>query len=327
MSLEVNNPNSYAVTLVSVAVKRDDHGRRRPLGLHDDRSDLSPTRPGFRPPSRAAPPLPDPPARGGVDEFLVVERLPGGHVLHPRHDHGGQGMSPRPRRPRGPSQSGRRSRAGCGGALTLVALAGRSPLPSGRRPTAPTRRRRRPQPFDTERQATETAATSVKISWTAGSQPTGTTTWCSATPAAAKSTSARSPAPTSNCTDSGLEPGDQLQLLRHRRARQLAVLGGTASFTTMAVDITSPTNGSTFGANWAGSIAGHLVAGVGTSHLGRQGVDPTGQRVVLVGLGEHLDRRLPELRGDGRHRQQLDADLPIGRPELGEHLQRDRAGH
>ena len=36
MSLEVNNPNSYAVTLVSVTGNGIDHSRRRPFELHDD---------------------------------------------------------------------------------------------------------------------------------------------------------------------------------------------------------------------------------------------------------------------------------------------------
>jgi hypothetical protein len=121
--------------------------------------------------------------------------------------------------------------------------------------------------------ATEASATSVNITWTAGSQPPGTEYVVQRT----------SPSPLTICTttgtnqlgntgvadtcqDSGLSPATAFSY------SVTAVLGenwqssaGTASFTTMAVNIMTPVNGSTFGANWGGSVAGTSSPATGTS--------------------------------------------------------------
>ena len=92
VSLEVNNPNAYAVTLVSVA----GNGTITPDAGHSgctttgvtftNQTGLTTTIPG------SASNQTNPPAGRGVDELLVVERLPGCDLLHPRHDHGGEAM-------------------------------------------------------------------------------------------------------------------------------------------------------------------------------------------------------------------------------------------
>jgi hypothetical protein len=112
--------------------------------------------------------------------------------------------------------------------------------------------------------ATEASATSVKVSWTAGSQPTGTQYQVVRNPGASQVTVCTVPASTSNCTDSGLSSATTYNY------SVTAVLGawssaGTASFTTSSLTITTPTSSSTFGTNWGGSIAGTSSAASGTS--------------------------------------------------------------
>ena len=112
--------------------------------------------------------------------------------------------------------------------------------------------------------ATEVSATSVKVSWMAGSQPTGTQYQVVRNPGASQVTVCTVPASTSNCTDSGLSSATTYNY------SVTAVLGawssaGTASFTTSSLTITTPTSSSTFGANWGGSIAGTSSAASGTS--------------------------------------------------------------
>jgi len=113
--------------------------------------------------------------------------------------------------------------------------------------------------------AAEASATSVKISWTAGSQPTGTNYVVVRNPGAGQVTVCTVPAPTSNCTDSGLSPATAYSYSVTATLDNWQSSAGATSFTTMAVNITSPTNGTTFGANWGGSISGTSSPATGTT--------------------------------------------------------------
>ena len=154
--------------------------------------------------------------------------------------------------------------------------------------------------------ATEASATSVKVSWTAGSQPTGTQYQVIRNPGASQVTVCTVPASTSNCIDSGLSSattynysvtavlGDVVVGGHHVLHHEFAHHHVTVQWLDLRGQLGRLDR-------W------HLVAGYGHLGLERRGVDPAGQRVVLDGLGQRLDRRLPELRGHWWHREQLDA--------------------
>ena len=102
----------------------------------------------------------------------------------------------------------------------------------------------------------EASATAVTISWTAGSQPTGTNYVVVRNPGASQVAVCTVPASTSTCTDSGLSPATTYSYSVTAGLDAWQSSAGTGSFTTMAVNIATPISGSTFGANWGGSISG-----------------------------------------------------------------------
>ena len=113
--------------------------------------------------------------------------------------------------------------------------------------------------------AAEASATSAKTSWTAGGQPTGTSYVVVRNPGASQVTVCTVPASTSSCTDSGLNPGTAYTYSVTAVLDAWQSSPGTASFTTMAVNIAAPSNGSTFGANWASTISGTSSPATGTT--------------------------------------------------------------
>ena len=113
--------------------------------------------------------------------------------------------------------------------------------------------------------AGEASATSAKISWTAGSQPTGTDYVVVRNPGAGQVTVCTVPASTSSCVDSGLSAATVYSYSVTADLDAWQSSAGTASFTTMGVDIATPTGGSTFGGNWGGSVAGTSSPATGTT--------------------------------------------------------------
>ncbi len=113
--------------------------------------------------------------------------------------------------------------------------------------------------------AAEVSPTSAKVSWTAGSQPAGTNYVVVRNPGANQDAVCTVPAPTSSCTDSGLSPGTAYSYSVTATLDSWQSPAGSASFTTMALNVASPTNGSTFGANWGGSISGTSAPASGTT--------------------------------------------------------------
>jgi hypothetical protein len=109
--------------------------------------------------------------------------------------------------------------------------------------------------------ATEASATSVNVSWTNPTNPTGTEYLLTQ-----NGTTVCETASNSCPTITGLGVGTTYSYSVD------AVLGAhwtssasATSFTTMAVHITSPTSGSTYGTNWGGTISGTYSAASGTT--------------------------------------------------------------
>ena len=96
------------------------------------------------------------------------------------------------------------------------------------------------------------------------------------------------------CQDSGLSPGTTYNY------SVTGVLGanwqsspGTTSFTTMAVNITTPTTGSTFGGNWGGSISGTSSPASGTTVSSVQVSIQQGSGSCWTGIGNHWTAACP----------------------------------
>ena len=159
--------------------------------------------------------------------------------------------------------------------------------------------------------ATEASATSVKVSWTAGSQPTGTQYQVIRNPGASQVTVCTVPASTSNCIDSGLSSATTYNY------SVTAVLGawssaGTTSFTTSSLTITSPSSGSTFGANWGGSIAGTSSPATGTSVSNVEVSIQQGSGSCWTGSGNAWTAACPNYVVTGGTVSNWTLSLPIG---------------
>jgi hypothetical protein len=113
--------------------------------------------------------------------------------------------------------------------------------------------------------AVEASATAVKISWTSAGQPVGTNYIVVRNPGANQVAVCTVPASTSNCTDSGLSPATAYSYAVTADLDAWQSTAGTASFTTMGVNIATPAGGSTFGGNWGGSISGTSSPASGTT--------------------------------------------------------------
>ena len=150
--------------------------------------------------------------------------------------------------------------------------------------------------------ATEASATSVNISWSNPSgQPPGTEYIVQRTSPGSvhvcTTTGANQLGNTSVsdlCQDSGLSPGTTYNY------SVTGVLGanwqsspGTTSFTTMAVNITTPTTGSTFGGNWGGSISGTSSPASGTTVSSVKVSIQQGSGSCWTGIGNHWTAACP----------------------------------
>ena len=271
VSLEVNNPNSLRGDAGQRDRQRDDLPRCGPLGLHDHGGDLrQPERAHDHYPGQCHE-LPDPPARSGLYELLVLEWLPGGNLLDSRDHHGGEVMNLFGGVRNGRPNSSRRGRvvAGIAGGTALVVLVAGlafaywittdSSNPAAASATSLS--------APTGATATETGATSVKISWTnPGTQVTGAQYQVVRTPGTG--TLCTVSAPTSSCTDSGLSPGTAYSYSVTAVLDAWQSTAVSASFTPMAVGVTYPVNSTTYGANWTGTLTGTASAATGTTISG-----------------------------------------------------------
>jgi hypothetical protein len=112
--------------------------------------------------------------------------------------------------------------------------------------------------------ATETGATSVKVSWTdPGTQLAGAQYEVVRTPGTGVLCTVS--APTSNCTDSGLSPGTAYSYSVTAFLDNWQSAAAVTSFTSMAVSVTYPVNNSAYGANWTGTLSGTASAATGTT--------------------------------------------------------------
>jgi hypothetical protein len=112
--------------------------------------------------------------------------------------------------------------------------------------------------------ATETGATSVKISWTnPGTQVTGAEYEVVRNPGAGQVVVCTVSAPTSACTDSGLSAGTSYSYSAVAVLDNWQSSASSTSFTTMTVSITYPSS-TTYGANWTGTLTGTASAATGT---------------------------------------------------------------
>lgn len=117
--------------------------------------------------------------------------------------------------------------------------------------------------------ATETAATSVKVSWTnPGTQVTGAQYEVTRNPGAGQTVVCTVSAPTSNCTDTGLSAGTAYSYSVTAVLDSWVSSAANTSFTTMAVSVTYPVNSTTYGANWTGTLTGTASAATGTTISG-----------------------------------------------------------
>ena len=146
--LRVTNPNAYPVTLVERHGERRGHvgGRRREL--RDDRASPSSTQSGLERRDRRERHDPRRPSRRGVDERVVVERLPGRDLHDPRRDHGARDVS-HVRAPGGRRCSPASSSASGSPAPVWPSRTSRSPTPPT--PRAPARPPRRCRAVGTDR--------------------------------------------------------------------------------------------------------------------------------------------------------------------------------
>ena len=121
--------------------------------------------------------------------------------------------------------------------------------------------------------AAEASSTAVNISWSnPGTQPAGTeyvvqrTSPSSSTVCTTTGISQLGNTSVADlCQDSGLLPGTAYSYSVTAELGNWLSTPGTVSFTTMAVTISSPGNGTAFGSNWGGSISGTSSAATGTT--------------------------------------------------------------
>jgi hypothetical protein len=159
---------------------------------------------------------------------------------------------------------------------------------------------------------TEASATSVQISWTAGSQPPGTQYVVVRNPGVGEVTVCTVPASTSNCTDSGLSPATAYSYSVTAELDNWSS-AGTESFTTMAVNITTPTtSGTTFGGNWGGSIAGTSSAATGKTISSVNVSIQQGSGSCWTGSGNHWTAACPNYVATGGTVSNWTLSLPIG---------------
>ena len=112
--------------------------------------------------------------------------------------------------------------------------------------------------------ATETGATSVKISWTnPGTQVSGAQYKVVRNPGANPICTVSTP--TASCTDSGLSAGASYSYSVMAVLDNWQSSASTASYTTMAVNVTYPVDSTTYGTNWTGTLAGNASAATGTT--------------------------------------------------------------
>ena len=104
--------------------------------------------------------------------------------------------------------------------------------------------------------AAEVWPTAVRISWSANSQPVGTTYVVVRNPGAGQVTVCTVPASASACTDHGLKPATLYSYAVGAVVHSWRSSAATVSFTTAAVHIASPSDGATLGSDWGGSISG-----------------------------------------------------------------------
>ncbi len=120
--------------------------------------------------------------------------------------------------------------------------------------------------------ASEASATSVNISWSNPSgQPPGTeylvqrTSPSSATVCTTTGSQIGNTGTSDLCQDSGLSPATAYSYSVSAVLGNWQSTAATTTFTTMAVKISSPTSGTTFGSNWSGSISGTSSPASGTA--------------------------------------------------------------
>jgi hypothetical protein len=112
--------------------------------------------------------------------------------------------------------------------------------------------------------ATETGATSVKISWTnPGTQVAGAQYEVVRTPGTGVLCTVS--APTSNCTDTGLSPGTAYSYSVTAVLDSWQSTATSTPFTPMAVNVTYPVNNTTYGATWTGTLTGSASAATGAT--------------------------------------------------------------
>jgi hypothetical protein len=113
--------------------------------------------------------------------------------------------------------------------------------------------------------ATETGATSVKISWTnPGTQVSGAQYEVLRNPGVGQVVVCTVSAPTSTCTDSGLSAATSYSYSVMAVLDDWQSLAASTSFTTMGVSITYPSS-TTYGANWTATLTGTASAATGTT--------------------------------------------------------------
>jgi hypothetical protein len=146
--------------------------------------------------------------------------------------------------------------------------------------------------------ATETADTSVKISWTnPGTQITGAQYEVIRNPGVGQTVVCTVSAPTSNCTDTGLSPGTAYSYSVTAVLDNWVSSATSTSFSTMAVSVTYPVNNTTYGSNWTPTLTGTASAATGTT-ISASGVkvsvqQGTGASTCWTGSGANFTASCP----------------------------------
>jgi hypothetical protein len=158
----------------------------------------------------------------------------------------------------------------------------------------------------------EASATSTTVSWSAGSQPPGTNYVVIRNPGAGQVTVCTVPASTSSCTDSGLSPGTSYSYSVTAGLDSWKSAAGTTSLTTMAVNVTSPTNGSTSGTNWSGSISGTSSPATGATIATVKASIQQGSGSCWTGTGNAWTAACPNYVATGGSVSSWTLSVPIG---------------
>ena len=168
--------------------------------------------------------------------------------------------------------------------------------------------------------AAEASATAVNVSWTNPTgQPPGTeyvvqrtspssVTVCTTTGSSQLGNTSASDL----CQDSGLSPGTAYTYSVTAELGNWQSSAGTTSFTTMAVNITTPSNGSTFGANWSGSISGTSSPATGKTISSVKVSIQQGSGSCWSGSGNHWTTACPNYVPTGGTVGNWTLSLPIG---------------